>query len=224
MVHELLSLLSTNITLEQIIINLFVAFMCGLTIAKLYCRTYRGPGYTAGFVNAIVYLAMITAVVILVIGNNLARAFGLVGAMSIIRFRTAVKDTTDIVFIFFSLAAGMAAGVGFHTLAVSATLFISLVILLLNKVGLAAPTGRKFLLQFNYSSKHPDSAPYIPLFKNYCRRYKLINVKAEEDGSRFELSFYVDLKNESGGYELLRELSQLDGVSRANIYFDEETF
>ena len=74
--------------------------------------------------SSLVTLAMITAVVIMAIGNNLARAFGLVGAMSIIRFRTAVKDTQDLVFIFLALAMGSAAGVGFHRLAVVATLVV----------------------------------------------------------------------------------------------------
>ena len=94
------------ITATDIVLNIAVALMCGLAIAWLYRNTYRGPGYSIAFVNSIVYLTMITAVVILAIGSNLARAFGLVGAMSIIRFRTAVKETQDIVYIFFSLAVG----------------------------------------------------------------------------------------------------------------------
>jgi len=96
----------------EIITNITVALVCGLFISWLYRHTYKGPGYSITFVNSMVFLAMITAVVILVIGNNLARAFGLVGAMSIIRFRTAVKETQDIVYIFFALSVGMAAGVG----------------------------------------------------------------------------------------------------------------
>jgi hypothetical protein len=90
---------------------LSVALFAGLILTCLYRITYKGAGYTAGFVGSIILLTLITALVIMVIGNNLARAFGLVGAMSIIRFRTAVKDVMDIVFIFFALAVGMASGV-----------------------------------------------------------------------------------------------------------------
>ncbi|MEJ2051098.1 MAG: DUF4956 domain-containing protein, partial [Calditrichota bacterium] len=97
-----------SLSAGQVIINISVALLCGFIISLFYKWTYRGPNYSSNYVNSIIVLAMITAVVIMVIGNNLARAFGLVGAMSIIRFRTAVKDTQDIVFIFFALAVGLA--------------------------------------------------------------------------------------------------------------------
>jgi hypothetical protein len=84
--------------------NLVVALFCGVIVAILYRATYKGISYSSGYVISIIMLTLITALVIMVIGNNLARAFGLVGAMSIIRFRTAVKDTQDIMFIFFALA------------------------------------------------------------------------------------------------------------------------
>ena len=87
---------------------------------------------------------MITAIVLMVIGNNLARAFGLVGAMSIIRFRTAVKDTQDIVFIFFSLAVGMAAGVGYHLIAICGTVFVSLTMLVLTQFSHGSTTQREY--------------------------------------------------------------------------------
>src|SRR5882672_2363406 len=114
--------------------NLMIALGCGIVIALVYRFTYRGASYSATFVNALVLLALITSVVILVIGNNLARAFGLVGAMSIIRFRTAVRDVQDIVFIFFSLTVGMAAGVGLNSVAIGGTIFVSVIIILLDAV------------------------------------------------------------------------------------------
>jgi uncharacterized membrane protein YhiD involved in acid resistance len=116
----------------------------------VYRHVYKGPSYSVTFVNALVVLSMITSVVILVIGNNLARAFGLVGAMSIIRFRTAVRDVQDIVFIFFSLSAGMAAGVGLYSVAIAGTLLISLVIVLLSTFNFGQTRKREFLLQVSY--------------------------------------------------------------------------
>jgi len=89
--------LFTSIAIEQFIGNLVMALICGFIISIIYRWTYRGPHYSTSYVHSMVILAMVTALVIMVIGNNLARAFGLVGAMSIIRFRTAVKDTQDIV-------------------------------------------------------------------------------------------------------------------------------
>ena len=127
------NILITSITAEELLGNLFMALICGFTISLVYRSIYNGPNYSAKFVQSMVVLSMITALVIMVIGNNLARAFGLVGAMSIIRFRTAVKDTHDIVFIFFSLAVGMAAGVGLKVLAFFGTMFIGVIMLGLSK-------------------------------------------------------------------------------------------
>ena len=104
MFNDINNILQFSISFGQILENLFVAFLCGLIVSYFYRKTYLGPGYLNSFVNAQVILSMITAIVIMIIGNNLARAFGLVGAMSIIRFRTAVKETNDIIFIFFALA------------------------------------------------------------------------------------------------------------------------
>ncbi len=168
---------------------------------------------------------MITAIVIMVIGNNLARAFGLVGAMSIIRFRTAVKETQDIVFIFFSLAIGMAAGVGFHAIAITGTLFVGLILLILSKIYFVSPKQQEFLLQFTYSSSgKTEEASYFPIFKRYCKHNKLINAKSTEVRDALELAYYVQLKNINESREFIKELKRLDGASNINLFFDEERF
>lgn len=110
--QDLQNILSFSLTTGQVVRNLAVALVCGLLISRFYAWVTGRPGQSRTFSGSLIALSLITAVVIMVIGNNLARAFGLVGAMSIVRFRTAVKDVQDIVFIFFSLAIGMAAGVG----------------------------------------------------------------------------------------------------------------
>lgn len=222
MLQEFSTIFVTNIPFEQAAVNLLFALFCGLAISWIYRFTYRGPGYSISFVHALIYLAMITAVVIMVIGNNLARAFGLVGAMSIIRFRTAVKDTADIVFIFFSLAVGMAAGVGMQKLALLGTILIGLVMMILARSDSIMPLGRKFLLQFSLKSATPGAAPYEPVLKRYCRTHKLINVKTEEEEDLYEISFYVDLRDIARHYEMVKELKRVEGVLRVNLFYDEE--
>src|SRR3990172_4384220 len=125
------TILAVSLEPGQVVANLLVALACGFIISLSYRTTSGGANYSPAFVRANVVLSMITALVIMVIGNNLARAFGLVGAMSIIRFRTAVKDIQDIIYIFFALAAGMAAGVGLKAIALFGTLFISGIMVLL---------------------------------------------------------------------------------------------
>ncbi|MCK9292376.1 MAG: DUF4956 domain-containing protein [Bacteroidales bacterium] len=125
---------------------MLVALLCGIIIALIYKYTYRGLNYSASFTASLILLTMITTIVIMVIGNNLARAFGMVGAMSIIRFRTAVKDASDIMFIFFSLSIGLAAGVKLYSIAFFGTLIVGGVHLVLNKYNFILPQSREFLL------------------------------------------------------------------------------
>ena len=208
----------------EIIANILTALACGMAIGWLYKRTYKGPGYSVAFVNSIILLAMITAMVILVIGNNLARAFGLVGAMSIIRFRTAVKDTLDIVYIFFALVVGMAAGAGYHKIALLSTLVVGVVIFVLAQSSGKGARKADSLLQFSYSLNGNGHAGYLPVLQKYCRRHTVINTRALEDEDMLELSFYVHLRDDKGNDTLVRELRKVTGVSRVNLYFDEEVF
>jgi len=207
---------------SDIFINILVALLCGLFISWLYRKTYKGPGYSLAFINSIVLLAMITSIVIMVIGNSLARAFGLVGAMSIIRFRTAIKDTQDIVFIFFGLSIGLAAGVGYHKIAIIGTLFISLIVLLLSKIGISSPDQKEYLLQFMFSSNGSETPSYLPVIKQYCRRHNVINARSIGDPGIIELSYYIKLKNERQNNEFIQRLQKANGVKQINLFFDEE--
>lgn len=219
------NVISFSLSPVDIFINLVVALSCGLLIAFFYRKSYRGPGYSSTFINTLVILAMITSVVMMVIGNNLARAFGLVGAMSIVRFRTAVKDTQDIVFIFFALAIGMAAGVGYHAIAFFSTVVIGIATVLLSK-SLVTYSRREFLLQFSYddSGETNGSTPYLTVLNDFCRKYKIINTKSIGEGESLELSYYVDLKNIRKNGDFIKELRRLQGVSNVNLYFDDEYF
>jgi hypothetical protein len=204
--------------------NLIVAFICGVFIAILYRVTYRGISYSGTFVNSIIMLSMITALVIMVIGNNLARAFGLVGAMSIIRFRTAVKDPQDIMFIFFALGIGLSAGVGIYAITITGTLLIGLAFYITTKYNFANPKKREFLLQiFSKNAVSPDNA-FSDVLDKYCSKYKLINIRAigEESKELLEISYYINLRNEERNDVFVNELKRIIGVTQVNIFFDEE--
>ena len=112
----------------EVILNLIIAFFLGFIISLIYKKTHKGLSYSQSFVLTIIFVSVIVSMVIMVIGNNLARAFALVGALSIIRFRTVVKDTKDTAYIFWSLASGMAAGTGSYFLAIVGNIILSLIL------------------------------------------------------------------------------------------------
>jgi uncharacterized membrane protein YhiD involved in acid resistance len=203
----------------QIVVNMTIALVCGLLVALFYCLT-RERDYSPTFVNSLVALSMITTIVITVIGNNLARAFGLVGALSIIRFRMGVKDMNDIVFIFFSLAVGMAAGVGLLVTALTGTIFIGAVAVLLSRVHTTSPKAQEFVLRFSFTLPDPpieQGRPYRPVLAHYCRRYELVRAKPIKDGDAVALSFWVDLRDKNQKEDLVRELGHIPGVDSIDL-------
>ncbi|HQO49827.1 MAG TPA: DUF4956 domain-containing protein [Bacteroidales bacterium] len=210
------------ITIYTVIGNLVVSFLCGIVISLVYRFVYKGPSYSVTFVNSLVILSMITSVVILVIGNNLARAFGLVGAMSIIRFRTAVRDVQDIVFIFFALSIGMATGVGLYSVAITGTLLISLAIIMLSLSNFGSVRKREFMLQLTYYSSPENDQLIDQIIRRHCKKVKLVNLKNVGSENAIEAFYHISLKQEKKNTLLLTDLSTSAKVLNVNLYFDED--
>lgn len=224
MVEDFQDIFVFTISLRQVIANVLVALINGVVISLIYRYSYKGLNYSTTFANSIIMLTMITSVVMMVIGNNLARAFGLVGAMSIIRFRTAVKDSQDITFIFFALTIGLSAGVGLYHVAFAGTAIIGFVIMIITTLNLTQKGKKDYLLQVLTTPGTEESARYVPLLKNFCRDYKIVNVKAvgSEGNELLELSWYVTLKDEKQNDMFISQLKRIPGTSQVNLFFDEE--
>jgi len=207
----------------DVVTNVFVAFILGLFISFLYRITYKGYSYSTAFVNTLIIICMVTAIVIMVIGNNLARAFGLVGAMSIIRFRTALKDSRDIAYVFFALAAGMAAGAGGLMIAIVGSIMVGLIILILFGTNYGSIRHKELLLKFWMIPEEGDQPIYMPIFKNFLSNYSLLNVQSARLGQFLELSFHVRFKKQEQARAFIRALSGLEGIERVSLVFGEDT-
>jgi uncharacterized membrane protein YhiD involved in acid resistance len=209
-------------TFAEIIINVTVSLICSFAISLIYRFTYRGPGYSQSYVNSIVFLSVITALVIMIIGNNLARAFGLVGALSIIRFRTAVKDTMDIVYIFLSLAIGMAGGVGYYKLAFVGTLVIGTILIVFSRNTFSFFPSNQYMLQFIFINNQADSKSFLSVFSGYCKNYETINIRSNEIENSFEYSYYLRLKKNKEINMLMHDLQKVEGIKNLNLFFDRQ--
>src|SRR3989344_7561019 len=122
--------LGTNVfTITDVFVVLILSTILCMIVAKTYKLTHDNVSYSKQFVQIIVVFGVVVSVIMLIIGSNIARAFTLVGALSIVRFRNAIKETRDVGFIFFMMAIGMATGTRFYGLAVLLTLFICLLVI-----------------------------------------------------------------------------------------------
>ncbi|MFN3529573.1 MAG: DUF4956 domain-containing protein [Bacteroidia bacterium] len=214
MEQDLQSIFFFSLTIEKALANLAVALLSGILISLFYRATYSGSSYSQSNVLSIIMLAMVTALVIMVIGNNLARAFGLVDAMSIIRFRTSVKHTQDIMYIFFALAAGLSAGAGMYAITLAGTVFIGIAMVLLKEVSGENPAKREYLLQLIYLDDGQQTASFSPILEKYCSKHKLVNVKTvSESENLLEMSFYIVFNKKASGKELVSYMKNITGIN-----------
>jgi len=196
----------------DILINMALAFVLGLIISYIYKVTHKGLSYSQSFMLTIVFVTFIVGVVMMVIGNNLARAFALVGALSIIRFRTVIKDTKDTAYIFLGLAAGMAAGTSSYFLAVAGTGFFSVIALVLHATNYGSFYKSEFLLRFRVLAGEGEPA-YSAVINEFARSSNLLHVEPSGDGKTVKLTFDILLRKEKNPTDLSSRIGQIESVS-----------
>ena len=202
----------------EILVNIILSFFLGLFISYIYKITHKGMSYSQSFMITNIFIALIVCMVIMIIGNNIARAFALVGALSIIRFRTVVKDTKDTAYIFWSLASGMATGTGSYFLALAGNLIISLIAYTLFKTNYGSIIKSKFIIQFRIKSGDKNvSEKYNKSLSKYSRIQTLLSSEAAEDKSSIKISMDVVLKEGFESNNLLEEISSVEGLSEVVI-------
>ena len=150
----------------EMIINIVLAAVLGFILSFVYRYTHKGLSYSQSFTQTLFFVSIIVAIVMMVIGSSLARAFALVGALSIIRFRTVVKDTRDIAFVFLALAVGMAAGTSNYFLALISAVFVSAIAIVTYKLNFGSLYKSEFILRFNFSQQFNSSA-YLEKINEY---------------------------------------------------------
>tara|TARA_B110000211_G_C14021425_1_gene527859 strand:- start:822 stop:1487 length:666 start_codon:yes stop_codon:yes gene_type:complete len=202
----------------EIVINLFLAFIFGLIISLVYKFTHKGLSYSQSFMITNVFVSVIVCMVIMIIGNNLARAFALVGALSIIRFRTVVKDTKDTAYIFWSLASGMAAGTGSYFLAIAGNVILSLIAYILFKTNYGSIVKSEFILQFRIQSGDKKiSDRYNQILSKHTKTQTLLSSESSDDQKSIKVSLDIIMKNDLNQNILVEEISSVEGLSEVVI-------
>ena len=209
--------LTSEFSILDVVVVLALSFALSAFIGWIYKITHRGTSYTQSFVFTLVLNGMVVALVMMVIGSNIARAFSLVGALSIIRFRNAVRETRDVGFIFFTMAIGMAVGTRFYLLAVIGAGVISLVILLMTRFDWYARPMSNQILRIQL----PDGTPFDTLFDRAFVRYtsssELISADSVNGGALTELTYSIGMKKSDQVQEFLAEIRHLNGNHKVTL-------
>lgn len=199
----------TSVTVLDMVLSLFLAFCLGVFIFLIYKKAYTGVMYAASFGVTLIALTMITTMIILAVTSNVVLSLGMVGALSIVRFRTAIKDPMDIAFLFWSLAAGIVVAAGMILLAVFGSVVIGLVLVVFsNRKSHDSP----YILVVSLSGQEAEGAVKTRLTaaaQRHVIKSKTITADA------VELNYEVRLKD--GDTAFVNELTALPGVQHVAL-------
>ncbi|WP_078553371.1 DUF4956 domain-containing protein [Bacillus alkalicellulosilyticus] len=194
---------TTRLTLVDGTIAVFLSFVLALIITKIYKMTYKGSRYSQSFVHTVVIMGVVVSLIMIVIGNNVAVAFGLVGAFSIIRFRSAMSDPKDIAFIFFAMAVGIACGLGFYLLAIIFTLTLSVLIYGLFTFDYGKREGEPRTMKITVPENLQFEGAFDDIFEKYMSYQSLTKVQTTNLGTMIQLDYEVVMKNGTKDKEVI---------------------
>ena len=218
------SLLSpVNVTWINVLTALPLALLFGLFIAFVYRRVMTNLSYSVPILHTIVYLAMIVSLIMIIVANELVRAFMLLGAFAVIRFRTPIKDARDGAFIFWALAAGMGAGVGLYVETALGVALIGLFVWLMHQSRFGLTSGREILLTMTVPQTGSAGDPsYARVFETHLSGHDLLNVRSVQGGQRLELTFYVRPTRDTDLVAFSAALSALPAVGDVSVVVSQD--
>lgn len=204
-----------SISVDKMIFSLLIAFLIGLFIVYIYRKTYTGVVYSKSFSLCIILLAMVTAMIIRTISSNLALSLGMVGALSIVRFRTAVKEPVDTGFMFWGITAGIMAGAGLYLISVLASFLLGLLYVVSYSMGFKVSSNYLLVIKYE-SSAHDEVSKIMKKFKNKKLKSKSLSKNV------IELTFEVELKEVKE--EIIDQFEGIEGVKNASLISYQNDF
>ena len=205
-----------------VFVRLILALLLGAAVALVYYGSRSRVDRAESFTVTLVLLSILIAMVTQVIGDSVARAFSLVGALSIVRFRTVVRDTQDTAYVIFAVAVGMATGTGHVELAVIGIVVVAMAAFAMRKRS-SGPSGGAIAEQLPFeltvrlpTGCDPDEA-LTPVFDQFRVQRRLTMVATARQGLAVDVAYRAGLANESGVAGLVNALNRVDGVQAVTM-------
>lgn len=195
-----------------------LAVVLGFLVAGVYRLTLGRLADPGTLPTTLVLLAVLIALVTMVIGNSVARAFGLVGALSIVRFRTVVEDTRDTAFVIFAVVVGMAAGAGYGVLAAVGIPAVAAAALVMTWLGSGrAPAGQSVTLAVRVGLGRDPAGLLGPVFAKHLADVRLTETATGRQGVALDVTYAARLRDPNGAVALVNELNRVEGVQSVEL-------
>jgi len=206
----------------DIILSLSLAFVLSQLLAWVYYFTHSGLSYSRSFVQSLILITVVVAMVMAVIGSSIVVAVGLMGALAIIRFRNIIKDTRDVAFIFCALVVGMASGFHRYDVAIIGTFFLCSIAIYLYLTGFGTHEPHNGFLRFSIKGHIGPHHPVPGILKRFCSNFTLISAQDSSFGTALvEYAYQLMIRNAERNEQMLSELAKVEGIENINLTMQE---
>jgi hypothetical protein len=209
-------------TIEGVLLALLLAFLLGQVLAWTYIRTHSGLSYSRSFTQSLVIMAVVVAILMTVIGDSIVTAFGLLGALALVRFRNVLKDTRDTVFILLAIVIGIAVGTERFMTGIVGTAGMLAMVWYLDTVSFGTITRFDGYLTLRLAAGDATRVECEGLIHRFCRHVRQVSKRQSSEGEDAEVVYEIGLRDRSRDDELLRALQGVKGVSQASVLLREE--
>ena len=207
----------------QLLLCLIVAFLASSMLAMVYRWTHSGFSYSRSYLQTIVLASVVSCIMIIAIGNNLARGLGILGALALIRFRTPIRDPRDIIFLFASLAVGIAAGAQVFMVCIIGSLFFSLTALYLHWSPFSSRRSFEGLLRFSAPRHNHLESPLKDVFDRYASSAEMVSMREGAQGGILEYAYQIRLLDPTYKTNLVSDIEDLEEVNEVSLIMQRST-
>jgi uncharacterized membrane protein YhiD involved in acid resistance len=208
----LLNFGSVRLEWHAIVLSLLLAFLCSGAIAFVYERTFVGLSWSRGLLQTMVLGSMVASLLMIAIGDNVARGIGIVGSLAIVRFRTNLRDARDLIFVFASMGVGVACGVQSYVAAIVGTFLFSLAALTLNATRFGHRTAHDGLVRLQIPAGAAASSQVVKAMGSITMHFALVTLRPAAQGDLVDYSYQVKLARAGEHERLLAELEKIPGI------------
>lgn len=215
------NLMASNPSILMATQGMLLAFIVGTVLSLTYMATFEGLSYSKSFIQSLVLSPIVSAIAMQAIDGSLARGIGMMGAFSILRFRSNLKDPKDMFFLFASLSLGISCGVHAYAVTISGGLCFCLVIFILSKTPFTQTTQFDGLLRFNIPTDPISQQHVHNVLQKNCRRFALVTLKDSAQGNRIDYAYQVKLRDENEQSKLINELQSINSMGGLQLLLQQ---
>lgn len=220
---QVLQTSTENAGIWAVIYGICLSFLLGVGIALIYNYTFRGLSYSKNFLHALVLCPIVSTIAMQAIGDNLARGLGMMGAISLLRFRSNLKDPRDMFFLFGAMAVGVACGVHSYAIACVGCMGFIASVLVLDRVEFVTPAQFDGLLRFNFEPSKDSREQLETTLNKHCKMFSLVTLREMAQGNRFDYAYQFKLHTKSSFDHLIEDVRTIPTVKGAQLLMQEST-